>query len=272
MLEGTYHDQAWLYDLAFSWDVRDEVRWLCERFGGDARLLLEPGCGSGRLMPDFARRGVQLIGLDSSATMLDRAATRMREAGLPEPITVCADMRDFTLEGLATPGGGVDGALCPVQTLAHLTRRDDARRHLEAVRRCLRPGGRYLVQLGLERVDGFEVRAPDEHNQWISERDGLAVRTTWCGVDFDLESRIQTEVCRFEIVKGPDAGARYEQHHAMRVWEWSDWLEVVSSAGFREIAAWDGALDDRPRIEPGPELDGRILVWHELVPEDAAQS
>ena len=87
-----------------------------------------------------------------------------------------------------------------------------------------------------------------------------------------MESRIQTEVCRFEIVKGPDAGTRYEQHHAMRVWEWSDWLEVVSSAGFREIAAWDGALDDRPRIEPGPELDGRILVWHELVPEDAPQS
>ena len=55
-----YDNLAHLYDVAFSWDVRDEVDWLIARLGPPARTVLEPACGSGRMFPAFAERGTDL--------------------------------------------------------------------------------------------------------------------------------------------------------------------------------------------------------------------
>ncbi len=77
-----YDEHAWLYDAAFSDDVEEEVEWLLDRLGAGVRSLLEPGCGSGRMMPAFARRGIEVVGVDRSEAMLARARTRLHSAGL----------------------------------------------------------------------------------------------------------------------------------------------------------------------------------------------
>jgi hypothetical protein len=61
-----YSDDAELYDIAFGWDVGDEVDWLLERLGHHCRHLLEPGCGTGRILDAFASRGVEVVGIDST--------------------------------------------------------------------------------------------------------------------------------------------------------------------------------------------------------------
>jgi hypothetical protein len=55
-----YTDDAELYDIAFDWDVSDEVEWLLERLGAECRSVLEPGCGSGRMLDALARRGIRV--------------------------------------------------------------------------------------------------------------------------------------------------------------------------------------------------------------------
>src|SRR5438067_530685 len=55
-----YTDDAELYDILFDWDVEEEVDWLFERLGRPASVL-EPGCGSGRMLESFARRGVEAV-------------------------------------------------------------------------------------------------------------------------------------------------------------------------------------------------------------------
>ncbi len=127
------------------------------------------------------------------------------------------------------------------------------------------PGGKYLVQLGLEETDGFLAAGqPNEHSDWVEEAAGRKIRTSWFGRDFDPETRIQHEVCRFEILSGEGAGDVFESSHEMRVWSWAAWSEVCRDAGFRQTAAYDGREDTRPRMEPGQQLDGQPLVWHEL--------
>jgi hypothetical protein len=42
-----YADDAELYDIAFDWDIEDEVTWILDRL--DAVSVLEPGCSSGRI-------------------------------------------------------------------------------------------------------------------------------------------------------------------------------------------------------------------------------
>jgi hypothetical protein len=43
-----YTDDAELYDIAFDWDIDDEVSWILERL--ETKSVLEPGCGSGRML------------------------------------------------------------------------------------------------------------------------------------------------------------------------------------------------------------------------------
>jgi hypothetical protein len=56
-----YGDDAELYDIAFDWDIGDEADWLVERLA--AASVLEPGCGSGRMLEALANRGTEVVGL-----------------------------------------------------------------------------------------------------------------------------------------------------------------------------------------------------------------
>lgn len=62
------------------------------RFSG--RKVLDLCCGPGRHSIDFARRGLEVTGVDSSRFLLDRARERANDAGVPVD-WVLEDMRRF---------------------------------------------------------------------------------------------------------------------------------------------------------------------------------
>jgi SAM-dependent methyltransferase len=256
-MPSLYDDRSWLYDAAFSWDSDDEAAWLVERLGPGVRSLLEPGCGSGRLFPAFAGHGIAIAGVDVSAAMLERARERMRSASLRVPLLLHADMAAFDL------GARVDGAVCPINTFAYLPTFDAARGHLASVRRHLEGGRRYLVQLDIRSVAQFRLLPADDVTCWEVDSPRGRLRCSWFGVAFDPDRRIETEVSRFELLSGPDAGQVFEDRHEMRVWDWAEWTALVSGPPFRQAAAYDG--NSRAPLDLGPGLEGRPLVWHELV-------
>lgn len=255
---GFYATQAELYDLAFSWDVEGEVAWLLERFGVGTRSVLEPFCGNGRLFPGFARRGVATAGVDLSAEMLAKAASRMRDAALPPPLLAQADVGAFDL------GRRFDAAFCPVNSFGYLHTEDALLRHLACVARHLVPGAHYLVQLGLRDVEDFRPLAVDTTSQWDVETPRGRLRTTWKSGAYDGARRIETQISRFEWMSGPEAGRVAEYEHAIRVWDWASWSAVLEASPFREVAAWDGDRAERPRLEVSRALEGKLLAWHEL--------
>jgi SAM-dependent methyltransferase len=254
-----YASQAELYDLAFSWDVENEVAWLLERFGAGTRSVLEPFCGNGRLFPAFARRGVETAGVDLSPEMLAKAAARMTDAGFAAPLLAEADTRAFDL------GRRFDAAFCPVNSFGYLHTEDDLARHLACVARHLRPGGRYLVQLGLRDIDDFRPLAVDTTSQWDVETPRGVLRTTWKSGAFDRAKLVERQISRFEWITGPQAGAVGEFEHSIRVRDWNAWSRVIAASPFEEAAAWDGDLPERPPLPVGPAMQGRLLAWHELV-------
>src|SRR5436190_22290405 len=86
-----------LYDIAFSWDVEDEVDWLVARLGASCDPVLEPGCGAGRLLAAIAARGIGVTGIDSAPEMVELA--RRRLARHENATAVLGDMTSFALEG-----------------------------------------------------------------------------------------------------------------------------------------------------------------------------
>jgi SAM-dependent methyltransferase len=230
-----YERYAELYDLAFSWDVEEEVDWLLERLGPECRSVLEPGCGSGRVLEALARRRLEVVGVDRSPAMVELARARGLEV-------VRADMTDFDL------GRAFDGAVCPIGTLAHLSP-EELGRHLERMGRHLRPGARYLVQLQL----GGEAYT----SEW--ELNGL--RIVWATERFDLAAGRQRQRSRIEL----PSGEVVEEVHEMTLWTPAAWAAAVAASPFVQTGLYDGAEDGYPAVEPGSE---GALLWHELTRQD----
>jgi SAM-dependent methyltransferase len=235
LLTDLYERHAGLYDAAFAWDVEDEVDWLLERLGPDCRSVLEPGCGSGRVLEPLALRGLQVVGIDRSAAMVELARVRGLEAAV-------ADITDFDL------GRTFDGAVCPINTLAHLSP-VELGQHLERMGRHLRPGARYVVQLQL----GGEAHS----SEW--ETNGL--RVVWATERVDRAAGRQQHRSRIEILTGEHAGEVVEELHDLTLWTPETWAAAVAASPFTQTAVFDGAEEGYPAVRPGSE--GRML-WNEL--------
>jgi SAM-dependent methyltransferase len=230
-LTDLYERHAELYARAFAWDIEEEVDWLLGRLGPDCRSVLEPGCGSGRVLEPLARRGLEAVGIDRSPAMVELARARGAEV-------VLADMTGFDL------GRRFDGAVCPINTLAHLSPEELAR-HLDAMGRHLRPGARYLVQLQL----GGEAHS----SRW--ETDGL--RVTWATEHVDLAAGRQRQRSRIEL----PSGEVVEELHELTLWTPKAWTAAIEASPFTQTALFDGAQDGYPAVEPGAEGP---MLWHEL--------
>ena len=148
-----YSDPA-LYDSLFpnardSASVTDDARRqrtvASERFYLDeARRsggpVLELGCGSGRLTVPIAQSGIEIIGADVSAPMLEAARAKARAAGVEVPFLE-ADMRSFELHRRFA------AIFIPGNSLLHLVTIQDLKQCLGSVRRQLVDGGRLVFDV-----------------------------------------------------------------------------------------------------------------------------
>ena len=242
-----YTDDAELYDIAFGWDITDEVEWLFERLGRP-RTLLEPGCGSGRMLAAFVRRGVEIAGIDVSERMLELARERLG----PDADLRLADMADFDL------GRRFVGAVSPINTLLHLTSEQLAR-HLDCMARHLESGGLYLVQVGLTRPE--DERFAGSH--WEASRGATTLRCDWEDDELDFERGVCRQHSRIEVLTGDRAGEVIEEVHEMTLWTPATWRQAIDASPFTERATYDGGV----RKEEWPRVDRDAtggLLWHEL--------
>ena len=239
-----YTAEAELYDIAFGWDVSEEADWLIERLGPECRTVLEPGCGSGRMLEALAQRGLRVTGIDVSPEMLALARARVGETG--ELVQV--DMIDFDL------GRRFDGGVALVSTLGLLSRAGLAG-HLSAMARHLFQASRYLVQQGV-----FAGEAELWRSEWDAERGAVGLHVVWEAVARDHDR--ERSRSRIEIVAGPRAGEVVDELHTGTFWTVEAWRAAIAASPFEQLACYDGGEAGRPRVELE---QGGSLLWHELV-------
>ena len=136
---GAGRDAGWdagLYDRSFGFVAA---------FGSDMLDLLAPaaderivdlGCGTGTLTAAIAERGAEVIGIDGDAAMVERA-----RALHPQLAFVHADGRDFAIQGRADA----------VFSNAALHWMKEPAPVIACVARALRPGGRFVAEMGAHR-------------------------------------------------------------------------------------------------------------------------
>lgn len=166
-----WYDTPLYYDIIFDADTPREAAFLetmHERhgLGGKSRRLLEPACGSGRLVLEMARRSWNVSGFDGSAEML--AFARKRVAAERLRAVLWEDwMQSFTVPVKEK----FDLAHCLVSTFKYLLTEADAVACLQRVADCLKTGG--IFALGVHLTD--YGMATWQHERWTACRDGIRV-------------------------------------------------------------------------------------------------
>jgi SAM-dependent methyltransferase len=166
-----WYDTPLYYDIIFDADTPKEGSFLEAVYakhgpGGRSRQMLEPACGSGRLVLEMARRGWKVSGFDGNARMLDFARERLKRAELKARLWEDW-MQSFELPKTQT----FDLAHCLVSSFKYLQTERDAVACIQRVADCLKPGG--LFVLGVHLTD--YARTGQEHERWLAERDGIRV-------------------------------------------------------------------------------------------------
>jgi ubiquinone/menaquinone biosynthesis C-methylase UbiE len=112
----------------------------CDRHFPTPGRLIDLGCGTGRLLVHFARRGYPCLGVDLSDAMLDV----VREKAEPERLAIDL-LRANLVELDQVSTSDFDYATCLFSTLGMIRGAENRRRFLGHVRRILKPGGVFVL-------------------------------------------------------------------------------------------------------------------------------
>jgi SAM-dependent methyltransferase len=133
--------------------------------------VLELGCGTGRISLPLAKAGVDLVGIDRSAPMLSRARTRIRRAKLAGRVQLVRG--DIRFLPLTAPT--FELVMAPYGVLQSLLRERDLAAALQEVRRVLRPGGTFGLELVADLPSWQEYKKRLSLTGWRHRRGGAHV-------------------------------------------------------------------------------------------------
>jgi SAM-dependent methyltransferase len=218
---SVYDAIAHLYD-AWSRQVVEDVDFYVEEALVAGGPVVELGVGTGRIAVPTAHAGVDVIGVDSSAAMLEICRRAAADAGVEA-------LLDLRLGDLAHPPvtERVRLVTCPFRSYLHL--HEDAERlaAFTAARALLEPGGRLV----------FDVFAPsredirETNGRWLEREPGIWERADW----HPLQRRLTLSV-------------RGEGGETTMELAWlapEDWRRLLEQVGFEEIELY-GWFDRRP--------------------------
>jgi SAM-dependent methyltransferase len=216
-----YDAIAELYD-PWSKSVTEDVDFYVAEARKAGGPVVELGVGTGRIAVPTVRAGVRVIGVDSSAGMLEVCRRRGEEAGV-------AELLDLRLGDLRRPPveERVRLVTAPFRSFLHLGSDADRLEALAAAWGLLEPGGRLV----------FDVFAPsradveETHARWLEREPGI-----WERADWDLERRVLTLSVR---------GGRGETTMELAWIAPEEWRGLLEQAGFDVLACY-GWFDMRP--------------------------
>ena len=237
-----WYETPLYYDIVFAEDTEKEADFLetmHRRHGRGASeakpgAVLEPACGSGRLVAAMAHRRWTVSGFDLSPEMHDFARERLRAEGLKA--TLWEDrMESFAVPGTKKPAPRFDLAHCLVSTFKYLPTEAAAAACLRGVAAHLKCGG--LFVLGVHLTDYANEKILRE--RWVGARRGTRVvcnTRTWPA---DRKTRVERLRTRLQITRGGRTRIQ-ETHWQFRSYNAAQMRALLKKAPeFELVACYD---------------------------------
>ncbi len=252
-IEGNWYDYPHYYDLAFRSETRREVDFIeaaCRKYCPfPVRRLLEPACGTGRLVAELARRGYRVTGFDLSHAALEYLCRRLARRGLQAEV-FRADMAQFRLRHQ------VDAAYNTFNSFRHLLSEQQAQRHLECVSQSLRPGGIYILGLHLMPADAEDTCI----ERWTARHGRLQLSITLRVMATDWRRR--REVLRVSMLaRGPKTQRRLRSQFPLRLYRADQFRRLLAKVPQLELRdVYDFWYDIDEPLQLNDEISDTVFI------------
>ena len=256
--QADWYDFPQYYDLAFRSETPAEADFIeaaCRKYCPfRAARLLEPACGTGRLITELAARGYQMTGFDLSQPSLGYLRRRLARRGLAAN-TFLADMADFQVSA------PVDAAYNTFDSFRHLLTERDALQHLECVAANLRTGGIYIL--------GFHLLPPDASEEcterWTERHAGTQVTVTLRVLATDRRSR--KERLRISLlVRGRNKEQRLRHEFEFRMYTAAQFRRLLSKVpAFELLDVYDFWYEIDEPLALNNEISDTVFILRKRV-------
>jgi SAM-dependent methyltransferase len=243
-----YYDIVFGTDTIIECDFLETMRW----WYGQSRgwRVLEPACGSGRLVEEMARRGYAVTGFDRSEPMVQYARARLARNGLRAPLHI-RELDDFGFRH------SFDLAHCLVSTFKYLQSERSARGHLRCVANSLKRGGVYVLGFHLSQYGSVSKT----RERWVAARDGTTVT---CNSQFwpPVASR-RTERARTRLtIEERGRTRRMETNWLFRTYDAAQVRRLLRSVpALEHVATYDFTYDvEKTRDLSDDQLDVVLIL------------
>jgi SAM-dependent methyltransferase len=237
--------------MAQTWDFfRGDTSQWPDRFfyldliRAEGQPVLDVGCASGRILLDFAQRGIQIDGVDNSPELLEIGRTRAAAVGLA-PTTYLQPMQDQDLPRR------YQVILVPSSSFQLLTDPALARRAMGRFYAHLRPGGvlamsfMHFWHAGDPLDTGWTLAA-----EKVRPDDGATLRR-WSRSTYDPAHQWESTQDRYEVERDGRI-VQSEEHSASPATRWytqEEARQVYLDAGFTDVRlyhefTWEPASPD----------------------------
>ncbi len=209
--------------------------------GIDGGILLDLACGTGSISVEMAKKGFDVIGVDSSIGMLNAARQKTYESG-EQILLLNQSMDDIDLFGT------VDCAVCVLDSINHLADENQVKRTFEKVSLFMNPGGAFA----------FDVNTLYKHknvladNTFVYDLDELYC--VWQNNFNAADGSVDISLDFFE----EDDGAYYRSYESFteKAYDLADIEKWLEEAGFEVV----GIFDDMTTEKAHPETERAVFL------------
>lgn len=232
---STYSDFALVYDrLMCDVDYKARTEYLLKlfkKYGKKPTLLLDLACGTGGFSNEMAKRGIEVIGVDMSEEMLGIAREKSAEEET-DVLYLCQRAEELDLYGT------VDGAICSMDSLNHITDIKALKKAASRVSLFLEEGCLFI----------FDVNTVYKHekvladNTFVIDEDGI-----YCVWQNEYDSKnLKTNIMLDFFVEEEDGSfSRYGEDFCERAYTHEELAEILKECGL-EILEVFGDMSEKP--------------------------
>ena len=248
---GSYTSFAEVYDRLMS-DVDYRSRTsrlikLFEKYDRRPSLLLDVACGTGGFSNQFALKGFEVIGVDMSEEMLEAARANSAALGT-DVLFLCQKAEELDLYGT------VDGAVCCMDSLNHITDYKTLCRAISRVTLFLETGRLFIFDVNTV----FKHKTVLADNTFIIEEDNIFC--VWR--NSTDEKSLVTDIYLDFFVEENGTYKRSSEDFSERAYTPEELDAAIKAAGLETMAVLDDMSD-----EPAAERTERALYITRKVKE-----
>ena len=232
----SYSDFAYVYDTLMG-DVDYKARTeyilnLFEKCGKTPTLLLDLACGTGGFSNEFAKKGVEVIGVDMSEEMLAVARENSASEGV-DVLYLCQRAEELDLYGT------VDGAVCCMDSINHITDKKALTKAIGKVSLFLEKDCLFIFDINTE----YKHRHILANNTFIIEEED--VYCVWQN-SFN-EENLTTDISLDFFVAEDDIYIRSSEDFSERAYTKEEISEILKKSGLEVLAVFDDMSFTAPK-------------------------